>query len=143
MLASNPDDTLCREASRVGVLLVALGVPDMSELQRLSRWPAVAIAAPSGPVEADVRSLVPNLLLAQQLLPGESPAPWAHVALIDVANRMGLAEQIRTCPLPVIAMRTGGTFSTVADGRSACDRLQGDLAARDDLPGYDFAGYMV
>ena len=48
MVVERPNDELCREASRLGALLVAeiAGGPEEleSEARRLARWPAVAVA---------------------------------------------------------------------------------------------------
>lgn len=140
MMVRNPDDALCQEASRVGVLIVAqLDAPHVHEIQRLSRWPAMAIVVlPSQPT-IDLNGLAHNLLLAERFAPGRPilPAPWAQIAICDASHHQELECRLAKCPLPVIATRIGAEpLSTIAAGRTLCDRLQRDLAGRVEISGY-------
>ncbi|HEX3727639.1 MAG TPA: hypothetical protein VHV08_15400 [Pirellulales bacterium] len=147
MFVRHPDEALCEQSSRVGVLLVAqLDTAEAQEIRRVSRWPAVGMAVIDARAALDTRRLPPNLLLAASFVAGEPlrPPAWAQVALVNVANRADLAEQLAGCHLPVIAscienQMLGG----LAEGRALCDRLQRLTAGRVDLGGYDFAGYLV
>jgi hypothetical protein len=144
MLVRNPDNALCLEASRVGVLLVARLKPsELNEIHRLSRWPAVAMVVLPNRHTIDLGGLAHNLLLAQRFAPGEACAlaPWAQVALFDVTPDTEIGSQIARfadCPLPLIAARIAGDTkrSTVAQARTLCDSLQRDLAGRVEPAGY-------
>ena len=144
-----PDDDLCEEASRLGVLIVA-GLADVAEgslaaeLQRLARWPAVAFAAlPSCCDEERIAGARPrNLLLAEVVEPcaHESPVvpkPWAD-ALICRDKPENVARRTANCGLPVLAYDPRAEDKAIQDARSACDALQRDLA-----PVGEFAGYIV
>jgi hypothetical protein len=149
MVVQNPADELCREASHVGVLLVAqLDAPDLREIRRLSRWPAVGMVVLSNTDQATGSALAElghNLLFAERFGLGNpvEPAPWAQVALVDVGAVDELAALTGNSDFPLIAVRQGEAFASVAAARAACDRLQRDLAGRDDLVGADWAGYVV
>ena len=141
LLARNPDDSLCETASRVGVLVAAdLAAPEVGEMRRLSRWPAVGVISWPGSQSPDVRGLGHNAILAQRFGPGESlvPAPWAGAAICDVTRTEALPDRFADCPIPLIAIRPAGKVESVAAGRRQCDRLQRDLA-----PQGQFAGYIV
>jgi hypothetical protein len=86
VLIPSPDDALCEAASREGVLLLSLlaGSAERieSELRRLNRWPAAAIAVIDGELpEANLRPAARGMLLAQLLRPAgnRSIAPWAQL----------------------------------------------------------------
>ena len=148
MLVEEPSDALCEAASRQGVLLVA-GVRhgftfQCVELQRLARWPAVAIACvqPHGRftlAEHSPRKAAPNILpIATHALSKETEPPeWAEGLFVAAAEKEQVAQLAATHDLPIVAFRPLGEEVTVEAGRAACDRLQADLA-----PG-DYAGYFV
>jgi hypothetical protein len=139
MIARGPDDALCEEASRVGVLIVAeLDVIDVGELRRLSRWPAVAIVAGLSASPIDPNALVHNLILAQQCAgrPSQACAGWAKIAFCEVEQPDAIARWISNCPLAAVAVRRAGPLSSVAAGRAECDRLQRDLAGHCEPAGY-------
>ena len=141
MIVPNPDDPLCREASRQGVLLVAeLGAVDVHEIARLSRWPAVGIVTLPDLPTLDLGGLAHNLLLAQRILPEQPLAlrPWAQLACRELGRPEEFLGRTEPCPVPVIALRSAGKPTSIAQGRALCDLLQRDLAGRGD-----FAGYMV
>jgi hypothetical protein len=146
MVVKCPDDALCREASQVGVLLVAEisgSIDDLAaQLHRLGRWPAVGIAVIDGMPEpqAALRRAAPNILLAQRFGPGEPvlPAPWAHVALCEVGDALELPAPVADGRGPTIVLRRACPQSNVSQARSLCDRLQRDMASIGD-----FAGYLV
>ncbi|HQU42328.1 MAG: hypothetical protein B7Z73_08345 [Planctomycetia bacterium 21-64-5] len=146
MWLEEPADETCRQASQLGVVLIAdlterpAQVAD--ELRRLARWPAVAVAvlASGQPLEADVRNTARNLLLAERRGPEAdfAPSPWADVVICEGASADAIAAQAGKINLPVVARRAAGWRDDPADVRRECDRLQRDLAGQGD-----FAGYVV
>lgn len=172
MVVKNPDDELCQQASRVGVLIVArLKRTETHEIARLGRWPAVAVVAIDGRAKIDASELPPNLLIAQEF-PGSvplRPMPWAQLVLYDECNLPSSSvshvatlrplvnrdvtgrsdktiDQMANFPIPIIVTKLRGMqrpFSAIARGRTACDCLQGRLAGRTELAGCNFAGYIV
>jgi len=146
MLVDEPGDERCEAASRRGVLLVARlreSAGMETRLLRLARWPAVGIVVlPTGVTLAEgACRRVPNLLLAEEPIAGQPPrlSPWAQLAVVQAANlEHGTAGKLG---VPVFAVRSsepGEKYATPADARTACDRLQRDLASQGD-----FAGYIV
>jgi hypothetical protein len=146
MVVDMPDEDLCREASRQGVLLIAWlrnGDLDLSNVvRRLGRWPAVIAVVFEGDfkIDADVRRECRNLLIAQYFGPGAAvePAAWADLAVCEDPDATTLAARAADCAKPVLAMRRASDYSSVQMARDECDRLQAALAGRGD-----FAGYMV
>lgn len=146
MIVSRSDETLCRDAARLGVMLVVsvTGSRDevICELRRLAQSAAVAIAVVENTRDADeqLRYVAPNVLLAQHF-PAASPvvpASWADVLICEVSQIDEFARRVADCKVPVIALRRLGGRDRLSDARAACDRLQRDLA-----PVGDFAGYVV
>jgi hypothetical protein len=96
VLTRQPSDEVLREASRCGVLLLALvdGSPEqvLTQLRQLSQWPAVGIVVVERDVPAttSLRPAARNMLLAQVLSADElnTPAAWADVLII----KEGVAE---------------------------------------------------
>jgi hypothetical protein len=140
MVVRNPDNALCQEASRIGVLIVAqLDTADAGEIRRLSRWPAVGIVTFPPQPTIDLKGLAHNLLLAERFEAGRPvvPSPWAELTICVANTREELANLITGCSLPVIATRIAGEpLATVVAGRTLCDRLQRDLAGPVDVSGY-------
>ena len=139
MIVANPDDALCQEASRLGVLLVAeLTASEAREIRRLSRWPAVGVVTLPGGMHLDLHGLRHNLLLAERFAGGQPllPQPWAHLAVCQVDEPSEAGGRIANCVIPVIAARPEATLSSLAAGRALCDRLQSDLAGSCDPAGY-------
>jgi hypothetical protein len=139
LVVANPSDAVCEAASRIGVLLVAeLERPELTDLRRLNRWPAVGIVSlPTGAVP-QLNGLGHNLLLAERFAAGQRMAPslWADLAICDVTGQGGL--EIGPLSIPVIARRALPSWPSLDDARGGCDRLQSDLAHVGQ-----FAGYIV
>ncbi len=146
MYVAEPSDEFCVEASRLGVVLIvelegdAASLPN--ELQRLAKWPAVAIAVLTGDGHLDrsIRRFAPNLLLAACAHLGE-PAlvpDWADLIVCDDTSAEQLATRTQSLTRPVLALRSAGWRDGLPDARRECDRLQRDLAGRGE-----FAGYVV
>lgn len=146
MAVDDPDEALCREASRRGVWLTAwLSGPAErieAELPRLSRWPCLALAVLDSKVElsASARAAAMNLPLAQRFGAGEpvAPAEWAAAAICEDDDSSRLAARAASCEKPVLALRRAGRFDDLTAARRICDELQRDLAGRGE-----FAGYMT
>jgi hypothetical protein len=150
MVLPHPDETLCERASRTGILLVAELSGDrdhiLGELRRLGRWPAVGAAVLDGNWTDldDIGRVAPNLLLAERFSGSAEvrPAPWAHLAVVEVEAGQNAAEHLRRrvggLTLPAIVLRPAGVSESIGDARTLCDHLQRDLAALGD-----FAGYIV
>jgi hypothetical protein len=146
LTVQSPDDDVCDFASRRGILLVAdqthvaLSVL-VSELRRLARWPAVAIAVAASDADLPVEThdIAPNLLLAQQIDAGEpmNLKPWARLAFAELGDPAEFARKTADCRLPIVALRRI-TPDYIERSRASCDALQRDLA-----PYGDFAGYVV
>ncbi len=113
MVAHAPDDELCREASRQGVLLVARlheSGPQLAAAVRcLGRWPAVVLVVieDAGAIGDALRSEARNALFAQRFGPGASmEAPcWADIIVSEGSDPAVLATRAAVCNQAVIAMR--------------------------------------
>ncbi len=142
LVVENPADELCEFASRQGVLLfadltIAADVSDLgTELRRLARWPAVAIALLRGTANLppEIRARIPNLLLAQSVSENDPIAPWAQLAFVESTDLSKFAQ----LTIPIIAVRQLSEPISIEQSRAACDALQSELASHGD-----FAGYVV
>lgn len=133
MIVKQPDDALCEEASRVGVLLAPRlsgnGRAIISQLRRLARWPAVGLALlePSEPLpvegSSELLGAVRNVVLVARgdAAPGLAP-PWAQA-------RITLEQNALNCEQPVIVQRVIDSAGPLLELRHECDALQRDLAA--------------
>ena len=141
MHARSPDQAVCEAASRVGVLLVAeLEAPDLRDLRRLVRWPAIGVIALPAAEPSTLRQLGHNAVLAQRVVVGTPlrPADWAEAVICELPAGEQLPTSYADCPLPIIIHCPAGAIDSVAKGRAACDRLQRELA-----PIGQFAGYII
>ncbi len=140
MYVHQPGDALCQAASRVGVLIVVdLEQASVSEIRRLSRWPAVGMVCLPAGAQVDMALIGHNLLMAERFANQTPvvPSSWADVALCEVSADGTLPPGIAESGLPVIAAHRAELLEA-GELRSACDRLQRDLA-----PQGQFAGYIV
>ena len=146
MLVEEPGDDLCREASRVGAVLVAdlTGTPERldEELRRLCRWPAVALAIldTAQQLGENHRAAARNLLLAQRLTADSdsSPRPWANLLVCGESHVEAMSPHAVDVTLPIVVQRLCGWCDELDEARRQCDLLQRDLAGR-----CDFAGLIV
>lgn len=146
MYVENPGEELCRDASRLGVVLLAevwgnaASLPE--KVRRLAKWPAVSIAVlrSEQPLDRAIRALCPNLLLAGYRGVGDAALvpDWADLVVCEDASADALAVRTRAIAKPVLALRDAGWRDQLTDARRECDRLQRDLAGRGE-----FAGYVV
>ena len=153
----SPDDAFCLEASHLGVpLFVDLDGDEallLPEIRRLAQWPSVfaIILDHSSAIGPEHRAAARNTLFAvtwprlsetRAASLGE-PRPravpdWAQLAICSAVSIDFFAAAIRDCQLPVTAVRQISPNASIPQARSACDRLQFDLA-----PVGQFAGYLV
>jgi hypothetical protein len=142
-----PTDQLCEAASQIGVLLVAV-LPKAcadaaAQVCRLGRWPAVGIIVLDAvPDEIDLRSLARNVLFAQVVDTNLSrkPAAWAQLIFCNITEAAAFMEFAKDCQLPVVAQSSvESIWKNPAEARTACDRLQRELASTN----LDVAGYCV
>ena len=155
LIVDDPSDELCREATRLGVLVVASVSTQpkasiLSKLRRLAQFGAVPILLlRSAEISADeLRVAAPNLLFAldigwdSPILPDRSPSYFiftgADLALVEMKTSEQFVELVGNSPHPVGAWRPIREAISLADARAACDLLQRDLA-----PFGDYAGYVV
>jgi hypothetical protein len=128
-----PDDALLRDASRFGVLIVAIEDAP-ARLVELARWPAVGIAlfTHQATIAPEFVAAAPNLIVGRLFAPPEPviAAPWSRIIAAD-------AGEMPDLPMPRVACRFT-SHSDLADARAECDRLQRDLAGRGE-----YAGYMI
>jgi hypothetical protein len=143
MLIASPNDALCEEAGRIG-LLIAAEIPQIAsgsaELRRLARWPAVGlvILSSAGPLGDELRKIARNTLLVQRLKNSEATvAAWASAVLVS-ADQSKLLDKIASLNKPVVVERAVPPQASVADARALCDVLQRDTAGLGD-----FAGYLI
>jgi hypothetical protein len=136
MTDEEPSDVICKEASDVGVLMVAaLSSPDSATtemLSRLSRYPAVALLFVGGQIDARI---APNALVARLAFQGEQAVggtfdvgvcPWD-----DGCDYMHFAGE-----RPTLVMRPLERPELLVDARRQCDVLQADLAQKCNAAGY-------
>jgi hypothetical protein len=147
ILVRAPDDDFCREASRVGVALVAemrsAGPSLERELLRVSQHPAVLIVLvdePPGSLRSPSLSLplIANALRATDDRTLLSDPPWANVLAVELQADQRPPAWIAACGKPAIAIRRSAAYADIRRARNACDRLQADLA-----PQFNLAGYFV
>src|SRR5690606_27230507 len=106
VVVKRPSDMLCEAASRLGVLVVAeLDDPDLAEIRRLGRWPAVGLISLPGGCQFNAKTVAHNMLLAERLGDAQ-PAAWAHVVICE-APPGGVWKPPQSV-LPVIAARRQG-----------------------------------
>jgi hypothetical protein len=141
MLVRHPDNALCAAASRVGVLVLAqLDTADGDQIRRLSRSPAVGFIVLPTVAKGDLQGIGHNAILTQRFAVGRpiTPASWADAAMCELETPGELPAGFVDCPIPLFVIRPAGVHQSVAAARSACDRLQRDLAIHGQ-----FAGYIV
>ena len=141
MLVASPNDGLCKEAGRIGLLITA-ELPESTsasaELRRLARWPAVGVAILSSTVPLDdgLRKIARNMLLVQRLRNNEETvAAWASAVVVS-ADQLDLLVKIASLNKPVLVERAVPPQASVADARGLCDLLQRDTAGLGDFAGY-------
>lgn len=146
MVVDDPDEELCREASEIGVLIIARSSQNepasLNVCQRLGRHPSVVIISlnANGFAESGMHRIAPNSLFAQTF------DVFRDLIVVARDSQLGLFEfqkhEQDACtsladsdPKPAVFLRGTGKRSLV-EARAACDRLQADLAGKCDAAGF-------
>lgn len=159
LYVDDPNDALCHEASRQGVLLIAnlcdlpereRESPDRAQaaLRRLARWPATGIVLLPNQVQlsATLRGETAHVIRGAVFDASSRPPDWAQLLVVAAADVVkartvaaGRAVMVRSRPLPPEHARSSDEPAlAVARARQSCDSLQAELA-----PVGQFAGYLV
>jgi hypothetical protein len=145
-----PNDELFSAAASTGVFLVAdvaAGAGELTNILRDLSWqPAVALVLLNQDQIAEDHAQEArrmNLLLAQRMRADETAhesdvAAAADVIAIELAEGDRPPAWMAKASKPVIAIRRGRVYADLYVARSACDRLQAELA-----PEFSLAGYFV
>jgi hypothetical protein len=135
----HPQDAVLRQASEIGVDIVADMRGAAAHAQALAWQPAVVLAivdasqaANPWPGVAACQAVSAAEILAPTL------APWARVVAFELDPGERPPAWARDCGRPVVAIRRDQPYADMAAARAACDRLQAELA-----PEFDLAGYFV
>ncbi len=146
LLAVNPTNALCEEASRVGVLLVACISAKQNlveEVRRLAQFAAVTLIAIRGAptIDKTLRIAAKNTMLARWLkaTDDETLASDADALVVEVRAEAVTAGAVLTAlNLPVIVWQQGAEHrpQELPAARAAADALQAALASRGDFAGY-------
>lgn len=154
LCVTNPTDAFCDEASRSGVMIIALlesAADDLvSAVRRLARHVAVAIIAIDArhgltPLVPTLPSAAPNVVMAHLIdvhdasFKPTGDVVGAQAIVARVRQPEVLANAMEAMTVPILAWRTmeEGVAAPQA-ARDKCDQLQAALA-----PFGDFAGYIV
>jgi len=139
ILADEPTDSLCRNASEQGVLVFARlsGTDRLEErLHRISACPSVAVVwIDDAPIDEPLTDVGSNVLLAANI---REKVNWEHADVIVWEVGDTIDDAALSIDKPLIAIRPLSEKMLLPVARAACDRLQRDLA-----PKYDLAGYFV
>ncbi|MCE9604463.1 MAG: hypothetical protein K8U03_06100 [Planctomycetia bacterium] len=147
MSVVEPDDALCREASEIGVVLIAgvrqgPGRDALATVRRLSRYPAVVIALIESvlPLPPEFRLAARNTLLASWQ-PSPPPAEEADATDVFLATkysfvRIGDLDTVWDSLRPVFAFSPLQNAHSLEEARARCDELQADLAGKCHPAGY-------
>ena len=142
LVVRHPSEELCRQASEVGVLLVAeLETFDAAAIRRLARWAAVGMVVLPSEMDQErttLRSLGQNLLFAERFVLGQPgrPSAWADVAFCELDSAAEVAMNNEKCESAIVAVAKPTRYPNLATARSACDQLQRRLAGHDQWAGY-------
>jgi hypothetical protein len=143
VLLQRPSREQCAIGDRYGVALVAdeRSSPSANEvMERLAGSPSVALVlfrADQLPPDAE-KGLGGGCLLTACLRGDEAPPAWADALAVEVGPAERPPAALADAGKPVIVIRRGAPYPDVQAARSACDRLQAELA-----PQFDLAGYFV
>lgn len=143
VLVGLPRSDELRTLSERGVLVYCMLAAEterlQSELRRAARFPAVfAYGTCYRERGKSLARLVPNVLLFfYPLHPTDGFPEWTHFGHATSADAISHAEFMRELDVPIVVQNWHARTS-IADARSACDKLQAYLA-----PIGQFAGYIV
>jgi hypothetical protein len=139
LLSRDPDETLCQEASELGVLLIVelnVELDSESQLRGWSRYPAVCIGVGTDPSIVGPR-VAHDIIRAVNCHAGNATLPTgADVVICTESDVTRIVRQTESGK-PILVRRQHGGGSP-RELRAECDRLQRDLA-----PFGQFAGYVI
>ncbi len=140
LLARNLSAEVCKEASRLGIGLIAdlrgMGEEVGEQLDRLRWFPAVLIALLEDE-QLQAAGTEPQGLLLAQCARQKEVASAADLSIIELDTSECPPDWMLTSEKPIIALRRAAAACTpLASVRHACDRLQAKLASHCDLAGY-------
>jgi hypothetical protein len=145
LLVATPSDEFCRAASRMGVGLMAdvRRADATRELHRLSQHVSVLVALCDGDPEAPGGSSLSRPLLAVAIPASAKDevadaAAWADMVAVELSPGERPPAWLASYNKPVVAIRHGEASADLRRARTACDRLQAELA-----PEFNLAGYFV
>jgi len=145
LIVKEPSDSFLQQASECGVMVIA----DLCEvdaeltprLLSLAWQPSVALVLLS-PTMAfyapDALTIGQRVHVKDQVAPENMAQEWASVLLVELNAGESLPHWLANTDQPVIVIRRGEACCDFQQARSACDRLQAELA-----PQFDLAGYFV
>lgn len=142
LVVTDPDDDLCRRASREGACVMAClsgAAPDLERrIHRLARWPAVLLTAITGelPEELNLAHLAPNMVFAAWEPHPAAIPDWAEVVCCPADDGDGLRALHQRADRPIIAIGAEQRFDSFRAARESCDRLQAQLATIGQFAGY-------
>ncbi|MEK6236030.1 MAG: hypothetical protein N2C14_15095, partial [Planctomycetales bacterium] len=145
LLVENPDDSLCRETSEIGVILMAILRGEADEirgnLNRLAQWPSVTAAiikSGESPIPAAFRSH--NLLLGEMISSDQKPpepSEWANfLACRDSLTRA--TELSQRFQLPAVAWREPSPSESLETSAKALKSWRAELEEN----ALEFAGFI-
>jgi hypothetical protein len=145
LLVATPGDEFCRAASRMGVGLMAdvRRADAARELHRLSQHASVLVALCDGDPEAPSGSSLSRPLLAVAIAASAKEdvadaAAWADMVAVELSPSERPPAWLASYNQPAVAIRHGEASADLRRARTACDRLQAELA-----PEFNLAGYFV
>lgn len=139
LLSRDPAETLCQEASELGVLLIVelnAELDTESQLRGWDRYPAVCIGVETDPSSGGPRA-ARDIIRAANCHAGSATLPTgADVVICTESDVTRVVRRIGSRK-PILVRRRHGSGSP-RELRAECDRLQRDLA-----PFGQFAGYVI
>jgi len=147
LLVKEPSDSFLQQASEIGVMVIAdlrrVETPLTPRLLSLAWQPSVAFVLVSpqkkfGFYEPPAITLGHTVDAKAPLEPESIAHEWASVLLVELNADERPPDWLANTEKPVMVIRRGEACSDFQQARSACDRLQADLA-----PQFDLAGYFV
>ncbi|NOY28897.1 MAG: hypothetical protein GXP28_01615 [Planctomycetes bacterium] len=145
LLVKEPSDSFLQQASECGVMVIAdfRGVETelTPRLLRLAWQPSVAFVLLSdtdkpGFYKPPAVTIGHAVDAKAQSVPESTADEWASLLLVELGADERPPEWLANTEKPVIAIRRDESYANMTDARTACDRLQSDLAPQLNLAGY-------
>jgi hypothetical protein len=133
LIVTEPIDEVCELASRLGVPLL-VKTQNETTIERYAWFPAVYMVLATAGQRLDSLTQVP---VAELVKAGDEPTASGQAVIIELKSTERPPAWAAICDKPVIVIRKDEE-AEIKTARSACDRLQAELA-----PEFDLAGYFV